>query len=131
MPGRVKTAGLNDAGALMIHLVGGANVPTGSMRVNATCPFGLLEVYEHAVRVVVRPRLFGALPLVASPADLEAIYPVRGIFGTKGIGLRLRDGREWYFWTRQGHQPLAAMASVGFPVSWDVRKAVKVWRARP
>jgi hypothetical protein len=130
-PPSVQPVEISDPGSMVIRLVGGANVPTSTMRVNASYPLGVMEVYERAVRVSIRPRLFGAVPLFAGPRDLDSAFPVRGAFRTRGVGLRLTDGREWYFWTGQVDQALQTLADHEFPVSHEERRASKIWQARP
>lgn len=121
-----------DSATSLLHVIGGANVPTGYLRVNGTWPFGVLDYAEGHVMIMVRGgKLFAAKPLYAATQDLAAVFPVRTGIGGRGVGFRMHDGREWYFWTGQGHRILTVLGRDRFPVSPDEQKARKVWRLEP
>jgi len=113
-------------------IVSGANVPTTTMRVNATWPLAVLELGEARVRLRIRgAKLFGALTLNAGPADVTDVSPVRGKLGTSGVGFTDRAGRDYYFWTSASEQVLHGLGYYGFPVTARLRTADKAWSARP
>lgn len=123
--------GWGQAGPAPLHVIGGGNVPTGYMRVNATWPLAVLESDGQHVALRIRGgRLFGAVTLYASAVDLAGVYPIRSL-GSSGVAFRVHDGREWYFWTGEGPRILSLLAQAGFPVTLDEQKARKVWRAEP
>ena len=112
-------------------IIGGANVPTTTMRLNATWPFAVLELGEARFRLRLRGvKLFGALTLDAGPADVTDVYPVKGKLGT-GVGFTDHAGRDYYFWTAAGLQILYGLAYYGFPVSGPHRSAAKAWTLQP
>jgi hypothetical protein len=64
-------------------------------------------------------RVFGAQPqYVARTADGFEVFPARGMFGAKGVGIRPSDRAAVYFWTRRREDVLAALAAHGFTVTW-------------
>jgi hypothetical protein len=116
----------------LLRLVGGANVPTGYMRLDATWPLGVLDCYADRVALTVRGgRFLAAKPLYANAGDLASVFPVRGVIRKRGVGFRLKDGREWYFWTGAGQSALTCLAQRAFPVTFDEQRARKIWRAEP
>lgn len=126
-----RSTDASDAGVPQIRIVGGANVPTGYMRINASWPLATLQYDGRQVAVTVRGGLFGAKPLFAGPQELASVFMVRGAYRTRGIGFRLIDGREWYFWTTDRERILSTLAQAGYPVSADEQRARKIWRAEP
>jgi hypothetical protein len=124
-------SGIDTGGGPRLRIVGGANVPNGYMRMNATWPLATLEYDGRQVSVAIRGWLFGAKPLFAGPQDLAGVFLVRGVYRTRGIGFRLIDGREWYFWMTDRERVLSTLAQAGYPVSSEEQKARKIWRAEP
>jgi hypothetical protein len=126
------TSRINPAPVRM-RLVGGANVPTSHLRINGTFPFGLLVISDEYLTVRLRPSWFGAVPLVATPADLRDVFPIRRAIGPWGLGFRTPDGREWYFWSTKAasRAALELLARLGYPVSWTAKRPAKVWNATP
>jgi len=124
--------GTNPA-AVRMRIVGGANMPTAHLRINGTFPFGVLLISDHSVEVRIRPSWFGAVPLIARPADLRLVFPIRRAARQSGVGFRTPDGREWYFWTSKasGQAALELLSHLGYPISWTAEPATKVWRATP
>ena len=117
---------------VQLRVVGGANVPTAYLRVNATWPLAVLEVQGDRVALRVRVPFTGAQVLYAGRADLLTVFPVQNRWpGTRGVGFRTFDGREWYFWTFQGAAILDHLQGQGFPVSPAPQRARKVWIATP
>jgi hypothetical protein len=116
-----------------MRIVGGANVPTAHLRINGTFPFGVLVISDYVVDVRLRPAWFGAIPLIASPADLRLVFPIRRVPRQSGVGFRTTDGREWNFWTSKASSQAALelLSHLGYPVSWTPEPATKVWRATP
>ena len=113
-------------------IIGGANVPTTTMRVNATWPLAVLELGEARFRLRVRgAKWFGALTLDAGPADVKEVYPAKGRLGASGVGFTDQSGRDYYFWTSAGAQILYGLSYFGFPISPRLRTADKVWTTPP
>jgi hypothetical protein len=121
----------NAVGDLVAHLIGGANVPAHGLRVNATRPFAALDIRRGGLELSMRVRLFGGDDLKVTPALLAEVFPVETWLGGGGVGFRLPDGREWYFWTRHVDRVLDLHDEQGFTVSRTVRRPGKVWRATP
>ena len=114
----------------LASIVGGANLPSRLLgRVNATWPLAVLTRHDQRVTIKLRPpgALFGPEPFDVTPHDVEAVFPTRGYLGGRGIGFRLADGTEVYFWTGKGKALLDALEGDGFPVSRDLQRAAKVW----
>lgn len=124
--------GTNPA-VVRMRLVGGANMPTAHLRINGTFPFGVLVISDDSVEVRLRPSWFGAVRLVAGPANLRLVFPIRRAARQAGIGFRAPDGREWYFWTSKASSQAALelLSHLGYPISWTADPATKVWRATP
>jgi hypothetical protein len=96
-------------------------------RVNATAPFGVLELDEGHIEVRLRPRflawVFGVdEPLTARPTDGVEAFPARGWFSRSGVGVLVNGRPPSYFWTRQRSDVLAALASAGVTVDWKERR---------
>jgi hypothetical protein len=109
------------AAQVVARWTGGINVPaTGTGRVSATFPVGILELTESELRFSVRPALLrtvvGAQGVVVHKEDGTAIFPVRRPVGG-GVGIRQHDGQTWYFWTNSPDVILSAIRSVGFTIS--------------
>lgn len=115
-----------------MRVVGGANVPSSSLRMNATWPFAVLEVVRGRLTLELRwlGGLFGPDSLSAGPDELKRVYPIRG-FMSAGVGFTSTDGRDFYLWTGKGEAVLKHLQDLGYPVSWQVEKPSKVWRAIP
>jgi len=116
-----------------MRVVGGANVPAAKvMRINATWPFAVLEIVGTRLTLELRwlGRLFGPDSLSAEPDELKRVYPIRG-FMSAGVGFTRRDGRDFYMWTGKGESVLDRLRDLGYPVSRQVEKPSKVWRATP
>jgi hypothetical protein len=120
--------------------IGGANVPTiGGMRVNAGMPFARLTLGDGRVELRFRAfagRLFRAEGLVAGPSELRSVWPIEGTglrryLRFRGIGLRNADGHEYYFKTLAADDILRTLESEGFPVTWVVGPAAKIWQGVP
>lgn len=117
---------------VLLRVRGGANSPTAYLRVNATWPLAVLELQGDRVSLRLSVPFTGAQPLYARPADLLGVFPVQNRWpGTRGVGLRTFDGREWYFWTFQGAEVLDRLRQQGFPVSSVPQRAGKLWTATP
>ena len=98
----------------------GGGVVWGSMGpVNASWPLATLELEGGVVTLRLRPRLFGAQPLRLTSGEPGLVFPARGWFGTRGIGLRAAAGRPGYFWTTDRAALLSTLAAAGFAVTWD------------
>jgi hypothetical protein len=76
--------------------------------------------------------------LIATPADVVLVWPIkpRGpaafqMVTLRGVGFRLPDDREFYFWTRRGRDILRWLWSRGFPVATESEPARRVWRGVP
>jgi hypothetical protein len=69
----------------VLRIVGGANVPTGHLRMNANWPLAVLEYDGRQVAVTVRGGAFGAKPLYAGPNDLASVFRVR-LMARRGVG---------------------------------------------
>jgi hypothetical protein len=69
--------------------------------------------------------------LRAKPEDLDVVFPIRSTFRFRGVGFRRPDGREYYFKTTSIDEVLAALGSLGFPVTPEAQPPSKIWRARP
>lgn len=106
-------------------------MPTQAWRINGTWPFGVLEMSEQSMTLVLRPAWLGGIPLRALPAELDMVFPIRGSLGGGGVGFTSRDGREWCFWTRRTAEVMQALAERGFPVAPVPRRPSKVWKGRP
>jgi hypothetical protein len=119
---RVAKQEPNPLGDLVEHRIGGANIPAHWLRLNATRPFGVLDIRQHGLELSVRPRLFGGDDLRVTPALLAEVFPVKARIGGRGIGFRLPDGREWYFWTLHADRVLDLLDKQGFTVSRSVRR---------
>jgi hypothetical protein len=119
--------------AVRMRIVGGANMPTAHLRINGTFPLGVLVISDHSVEVRLRPSWFGAVPLIAGPADLRLVFPIRRAPRQSGVGFRTSDGREWYFWTSKAssQSALELLSHLGYPISWTAESATKMWRATP
>jgi hypothetical protein len=115
-----------------VRVIGGANVPTSHMRVDATWPLALLEIAGPRLSLRLRwpGRLFGAKDLSATPDELKRIYPVRRLM-VSGVGFTDRNGRDFYFWTRKSEEVLHLLCRNGYSVTDTVEKPSKVWRGTP
>jgi hypothetical protein len=119
-----------------LRVVGGANVPTRNARINATWPLAVLTVVGDAVRLSLRgpgrviARPLGAQSLHATPVDVPRVFPVAG-FTASGVGFRTRDGREFFFWTRNGPVVLDRLRLAGYTVSDVPEKPSRAWRGLP
>ena len=114
------------------RIVGGANVPTAHMRVDATWPLAVLEIAGPRLSLTLRwpGRVFGAESLSTTAEELQRVYPVRR-FLVSGVGFTDLHGRDFYFWTRKGQEILDSLRGAGYPVSEVVAKPSKVWRGTP
>lgn len=117
------------------RIVGGANMPTMYLRINATWPLAVLTITDSRVSIRLRGPLqrTGGVPLDGTPAEIAGVFPIRGTLsrGVKGVGFTDRAGREWYFWTRRVQPILAMLDEHRFPVTNIPQKAAKVWKAVP
>ena len=115
-----------------VRFVGGANLPTRYLRMNATWPLAVLAVNDGRLSLRLRGPLqrAGGVPLDAAPADIARVFPTRRMW-TKGVGFTDRTGREWYFWTRQVQRVLTVLDEHGYAVTNVAQKAGKVWRGTP
>lgn len=114
--------------------IGGANLPTRYLRVNATRPFAKLAVDAGQIYICLRPRLaarlFRADELAGTPGNVECVYPAVGrLF--RGVGVRTTDGRDYYFRTAAGDEILAAARLGGFTVPSENREPTKIWNPAP
>ena len=130
-PVRGDTRADSAPSASVLRWVGGANVPTQSWRINGTWPFGVLEVSQASMNLVLRPKWLGGVPLRAVPADLVMVFPIRGSVSGGGVGFTSPDGREWCFWTRRTAEVMKSLAERNFPVSTTPRRPSKVWKGVP
>lgn len=102
----------------IVRLTGGAVIPYGLMRAYASWPLAVLEVLPGRLRIRVRLlRLLGGDSLDAGPEDVAEVFPARGRFGARGLGVRTADGRRFFFWTGETQRVLGAVADQGFRVS--------------
>jgi hypothetical protein len=107
--------------------VGGANLPGSLGRLNATAPFGFLDLDGARLSLRVRPefmsRAFGAGgAFVAKAGDGVEVFPARGVFRTPGVGLKPIGRPALYFWTSKQAEVLTALRAAGFDVAWDERR---------
>lgn len=114
--------------------VGGANLPTRYMRMNAPWPLARLTIDQGLIGIQIRPRLAARLThadeLSAAPDAVECVYAAVGkLF--RGIGVRTTSGRDYYFRTYAGAEVLAAAHQAGFPVSGESRVPSKIWNPMP
>jgi hypothetical protein len=106
--------------------VGGANVPGSLGRMNATWPLAVLEIGRSSITLRIRPpftTLFGAESLAATPADITEMFPSKGGLGGSGVGIRLRNESNSFFWTSRREEVLQAASQAGFHVSWEERRS--------
>lgn len=93
---------------------------------NATAPLVVLQLTDDRLIFAMRPRwiarLFGARTLTLRPTDLDEAFPATGMLRSPGVGLKPRDGRVVYFWTRRRAEILAVLQTAHFPVSWEERR---------
>lgn len=110
------------------RFVGGANVPAWLGRMNATWPLAVLVISPSRMLLGIRgPKLFGHVEeLDAAPADLRAVYPVRGLWSA-GVGFTDGVGGDFFFWSSKGDRVLRALSQWGYPVEFQERRATKVW----
>ena len=106
--------------------IGAADVPGSMGRMNATMPLGVLELSGALLTLRVRPRfltaMFGAKPLVVSPAEVDAIFPARGRLRSSATGIRPHGTPPSYFLLGGDRASiLSAIAAAGFPVQWEER----------
>jgi hypothetical protein len=107
---------------------GAADMPGSMGRMHASMPLGVLELYGGQLSIRVRPRflmvMFGAKPLVVSPADVEAVFPARVRLRYAAIGVRPRNQPPAYFLVMgQDRTPiLNAIAASSFLVEWEERR---------
>lgn len=99
------------------RVVGGANMPTKYLRMNATWPLAVLTIADGRVSIRLRGPLqrTGGVPLDATPAEIAEVFPTRGMWRTSGVGFTDRAGWEWYFWTRRVQPILAMLDERGYP----------------
>ena len=114
------------------RLVGGASMPSRWMgRVTWTFPFAVIEINRATVWLRYRPRilgrLFGAVDLYASPADVLVSFPLES-WG-RGVGVRSAEDQEYYFWCSWSRAKwlLEKLDELDFVVSWEPRKP-RLWR---
>jgi hypothetical protein len=114
------------------RIVGGANLPTMRLRMNATWPLAVLTINNSRVSIRLRGPLqrTGGVPLDGTPAEIAEVFQVRSMW-SRGVGFTDRSGREWYFWTRRVQPILAMLDARGYRVTNVPKKAVKVWKAVP
>jgi hypothetical protein len=105
--------------------VGSGSFPSWFGMMEATTPLAVLEVFDHAVRLRLRPRvlgqMFGIEPLVAKATELEEVFSASRLFRI-GIGFRPRGGPAYYLWTSRSDEILSALESAGLSVTWQARK---------
>lgn len=113
--------------------MGGANIPTKSLRLNATWPLATFDWDGEHIAVIVRPPWFGGIPLYATREQLTSVYAASAPMGLGlgGVGFCLQDGREWYLWTRQADVILTVLGQAGFPVSFQRRRPKKAFAFFP
>jgi hypothetical protein len=109
--------------ALSLRLIGGGNFPAHRWRVNSNWPLAVLELRGDVLSLRMRMSLLGSARIDVRPDDVVTVFPVRGPFGSAGVGLRPFDGRDWYFWTRSASPVLDELARQGFSVSGEVQRA--------
>ena len=106
---------------------GGGNVPLDFGRMNASMPLAVLELAETGLtlrfRLGAMGRSIGARTTSWKPADVVAIYPVRGrwVGFNRGVAIEMPTHRVSYFWTFRPEPILAALDEQGFSVSWSER----------
>jgi hypothetical protein len=115
-----------------LRIVGGANMPTTYLRMNATWPLAVLTITNSRVSIRLRGPLqrIGGVPLDGTSAEIARVFPTRSMW-SRGVGFTDRAGREWYFWTRRVQQVLAILDERGYRVTDVPQKAAKVWKAVP
>lgn len=115
----------------MLRRVGGVSLPEALVpwRMSVPFPFGLLEVYEHEVRLRMRPTLF-TTPLRAGPDGIELVFPV-GMIVRFGVGFRTLDRTEFYFWTFRFRRTLEVLDSLGYPVTNRPERPMRLRARRP
>ena len=111
-------------------------MPSATMgRANFSIPFGKLEIASGLVRLGVQGRVLSKLGdaerLEATPKDVAVAFPLKGRLLGRGIGFKLHNGREYYFWTYAEKKILVTLEASGFNVSREARRPVKVWNALP
>jgi hypothetical protein len=111
------------------RFIGGANVPALGLRMNATRPFGRLEVDQSELRLFVVPRWLPAEELEASPASLREVFRVASRL-RHGVGFQALDGREWYFWSSRADEILRLLEQLRYPIG-QPRSKTKVWKGTP
>ena len=112
--------------------IGGMNVPAALGRANATVPLAELVIGDETL--TLRPRKIGRLIMTDFVVGLDqvtAAFRLRGTFMTSGVGIRLHDGAEAYFWTSSKQDAvLAALNERGVPVDTEAQRAQQVWSLR-
>ena len=114
--------------------IGGANLPMRYMRVNATRPLARLSFDGGKIEIGLRPRLvaqvFRAGELSATPDAVECVYRAVGK-AFRGVGVKTRAGRDYYFRTSAAEEILAAARTAGFTVASEPRVPSKIWNPMP
>jgi hypothetical protein len=124
-PGQVR--GSPPSNIQPLRWIGAANVPASLGRMNASTPLGVLELELGRITLRIRPeflaKMFGFEALVASPADVESVFPARVRFGYRAVGIR-PFGKPPYYFLCAGDRGsiLSTVAAAGFLVQWDERK---------
>lgn len=115
-----------------VRIVGGVNMPTMYLRMNATWPLAVLTITGSRVSIRLPGPLqrTGGVPLDASPAEIAEVFPTRSMW-SRGVGFTDRAGRQRYFWTRRVQPILTMLDERGYPVTTVPQKAAKVWNAVP
>lgn len=126
-----RRAGSAEMTLVAARFIGGMNVPSRVGRVNASRPLAELTVGDDAM--TLRPRWFARWVLrdVVIPLDqVTAVFPLRGRWMTRGIGVAMSWGQVAYFWTTQSDEVLAALHTAGVTVDPVPRPASAVWSWR-
>jgi hypothetical protein len=113
-----------------MRYVGGVNYPTMFGRGNATWTLGALTLDEEGLSLRIGIGCFAAVPLrAADRSAVEQVFPCRARLPfSPGLGIRLHDGKEFYFWATRATagEILAELGRQGFPTSDKVRRALFV-----
>jgi hypothetical protein len=116
-----------------MKFTGGVNYPTPMGRGNATWPLGALTLDEGGIELRMGFGRFGFTVLPRTDRfEVEGIFPCRGgLLASPGVGLRLGDGREFYFWTSResSREIIGLLEQEGFPASHETRRTL-VYKAR-
>lgn len=116
--------------------IGGADLPGLYWRITTGAPWAVLELIESSLTLRMRPQelarlAWGIETFVASPQEIEAVFPTCGRFGSPAIGIRPVHGppsyfltASWYARSRSADRPsiLSAIEAAGFPVEWEERR---------